>query len=293
MNKREFEQYLTAERRFSKHTIKAYLDDLSQFLSFLEEEYGISGMDDVDHRNIRNWVVHLVTENNLSSRSVNRKLSALKTYFKFLIREQIITSDPMAKVIAPKTEKRLPEFVDEKSMLQLESKEVFDDSLEGKRDRLVIELFYQTGMRRAEMINIDLKDIDLPGKSLVVTGKRNKQRIVPLSAHIIKVMRVYLSERNELFGDSGRLILTSKGKPAYPELIYRIVRSYLSMVTTITKKSPHVLRHTFATHMLNNGADLNTIKELLGHANLSATQVYTHNTFEKLKSIYNQAHPRA
>jgi integrase/recombinase XerC len=230
-----------------------------------------------------------------SSRSVHRKLTSLSTFCHYLIKEGEIDSNPVDRVLKPKLSKRVPSFVEEGKMDLLLDDFDFGDDFTGIRNRLVLDLLYQTGMRRSELIGLKIGSINREGNSLKVVGKRGKERIIPMGPEIMTALEKYLVMRSELMeGKAGeQLIVTEKGRVAYDKLIYRIVNNYLAMVTTLDKKSPHVIRHTFATHMLNRGADLNAIKELLGHANLSATQVYTHNTYKKLKSIYNQAHPRA
>jgi integrase/recombinase XerC len=232
--------------------------------------------------------------NGITARSVNRKLSALKSFYHYLVRENILESNPVKKVILPKTNKKLPVFVQEKNMDMLLDHINFGNDFEGIRNRLIIEMLYFTGMRVNELTGLRCSDLNLVDSSLKVLGKRNKERIIPLISEIVSTLDVYLAKRSELaVGTSDYLFLTAKGGKVYNRLAYRIVNQYLTLVTTLDKRSPHVLRHTFATHMLNKGADLNAIKEILGHANLSATEVYTHNTFEKLKKIYKQAHPRA
>jgi len=225
----------------------------------------------------------------VQSRSINRKISTLKSFFKYLEREELIDANPMLKVVGPKASKNLPLFVKENEIKLLLEEVTFDSGFIGKRDKLIIEIFYLTGMRLTELINIKLTDLDFHNKSIKVIGKRNKERIIPLSDSILTSIQSFIYE----FDLKEFLITNSKGNKVYSKLVYRVVRKYLSKITSINKKSPHILRHTFATHMLNNGADINAIKDLLGHSNLNATQVYTHNTVEKLKSIYKQAHPRA
>jgi integrase/recombinase XerC len=247
-----------------------------------------------DHLQIRRWTVHLM-ENGSSARTVNRKLSTLKTYCKFLLREDFISVNPMNRVLAPKSEKKLPSFVNERQMKHLLEEIGFDEGLTGMRNKLIIETFYNTGMRLSELINLKVSDVHVHEPSFKVLGKRNKERLIPMSSDFCREIEAYLQQREKEMGDlSGDyLFVTGSGTKMYPRLVYRIVHHYLSLVTTADKKSPHVLRHSFATHLLNEGADLNAIKELLGHANLSATEVYTHNSFEKLKTVYKQAHPRA
>lgn len=294
MHKEEFISYLSFEKRSSKNTVKSYEDDLTQFFLFLKEQYGIDEIESVDHLIIRSWIIQL-SENGISNRSINRKLSALKSFYKFLLKEGKIEKSPMNRVISPKVSKRLPEFVEKENMADLFSLDLFPKTFEGVRDNLILELFYFTGMRLSELVNIKISDIDYARTSLKVLGKRNKTRIIPLTNRICKLLQDYTLERNNIVAGNeiDELFLTTKGQKIYQKLVYRIVNSYLRQITTMDKKSPHVLRHTFATHMLNNGADLNAIKELLGHANLSATQIYTHNTIEKLTKVYKQAHPKA
>jgi len=287
----EFLKYLQAERRYARHTIKAYSNDLNQFHAFCQEN-DKEGMD-LHFRTIRSWVVYLM-DADYSPRTVHRKLTSLRTYCKYLIGLGELESNPMDKVLKPKLSKRMPAFVDEANMDRLLDEYDFGNDFTGVRNKLVIDLLYQTGMRRSELIGLKTGSVNLLGKSIKVKGKREKERIIPLIDEIVEAIEHYLVLRHQVAEDpEGSLVVTEKGMPAYDKLVYRIVNKYLAMVTTLDKKSPHVLRHTFATHMLNQGADLNAIKELLGHANLSATQVYTHNTYKKLKSIYNQAHPRA
>ncbi len=288
----EFLLYLKAEKRYARHTIKAYKNDLNQFHAFCQDR-DKEGMD-LHYKTIRYWVVSLM-DSDYSPRTVHRKLTSLRTYCKFLIRLGELESNPMDKVQKPKLNKRVPSFVDEANMDRLLDEFEFGDDFAGIRNRLVIDLLYQTGMRRSELIGLTTGSVSMEGNSVKVKGKRDKERIIPIGFGLMEALKSYMAIRMNVVGESDHefLLVTDTGNPAYDKLVYRIVNKYLSMVTTLDKKSPHVLRHTFATHMLNHGADLNAIKELLGHANLSATQVYTHNTFKKLKSIYNQAHPRA
>ena len=288
----DFLIYLQAEKRYASHTIKAYKNDLNQFHAFCQSN-DKEGMD-LYYKTIRSWVVFMMDSGN-SPRSVHRKLTALRTYCKYLISLGELDANPLDRVLKPKLNKRVPAFVEEVKMDQLLDDFDFGDDFEGVRNRLILDLLYQTGMRRSELIGLSTRSFNLSGRSLKVMGKREKERIIPISDGLIHSIEHYLSVREHVLKDplAETMFVTVKGSPVYDKMVYRIVNRYLSMVTTLDKKSPHVLRHTFATHMLNSGADLNAIKELLGHANLSATQVYTHNTFKKLKSIYNQAHPRA
>jgi integrase/recombinase XerC len=230
-----------------------------------------------------------------SAVSVHRKISSLRTYFRYNMRTGTMNINPAENIVLPKTRKRLPVFVEELSLDRLLDAYSFGEGYGGQRDRMIIEMLYTTGMRKAELIGIGLDDVDIEGRSVKVLGKRNKERIIPLLDSFTAKLEEYIATRKESFPDTGEkwLFLTDRGRKLYDKFVYNTVKRYLEMVTTIEKKSPHVLRHTFATHMLNHGADLNSVKEILGHANLSATQVYTHNTFEKLKKVYKQAHPRA
>jgi integrase/recombinase XerC len=285
----EFLKYLQFEKRYSHHTLVAYTTDLSQFIQFITVEYQITELSEINHSIIRSWIVSLM-EQKVTARSVNRKITTLKTYYKFLLRQQKVTQNPMLKVLSPKVSKRLPVFVEKEKMDALLDNTIVDDTFEGKRNKLIIELFYATGMRLSELINLKQTDVDMYASQLKVLGKRNKERIIPFSDALKHEIANYIEAKP--ISDTEYLFINKNGKKLYEKLVYRIVNSNLALITTANKKSPHVLRHTFATQMLNNGADLNAVKELLGHANLSATQVYTHNTVEKLKNIHKQAHPR-
>ena len=287
-----FIHYLQYEKRFSKHTITAYEGDLKQFFTFLEEQYDLKAIENIPHGVIRSWIVNLM-ELKITPRSVNRKISTLKTFYKYLLRQGLLKENPMLKIQAPKTSKRLPVFVEEDKMEHLLNNIPFKDDFEGKRDKLMLEMFYASGMRLSELIQLKLTDINLSSGTLKVLGKRNKERIIPIAQALRHQIEGYLSDRNQVTQKEERFFCSESGKGMYEKQVYRLVNKYLTLVSTIDKKSPHVLRHTFATHMLNNGADLNAIKEILGHASLSATQVYTHNTIEKIKHIYKQAHPKA
>ena len=291
-----FLAYMEHEKRCSPHTLRSYGVDLISFSRHLENIKSDSEEICMQPRLIRSWIVEML-DSGMGTRSVNRKISALKSYYKYLIRQGYIEANPMMKVLSPKSPKKLPGFVEKDGMNDLLTKVNFGDEFSGIRNKLIIDCLYQTGMRLSELTGLRDKDIDIYEMSLRVTGKRNKQRIIPITKGLKNSIEEYQKLRNEEFSLSGDkeqyFLLTDKGKKLYPKFVYRIVHSYLEMVTTIERKSPHILRHTFATHMLNSGADLNAIKELLGHANLAATQVYTHNTFEKLKKVYKQAHPRA
>ncbi|MCD4682665.1 MAG: tyrosine-type recombinase/integrase [Bacteroidales bacterium] len=290
-----FLRYIQFEKRYSSKTVIAYQNDLSQFKEFIIQEYSIQNIQSVTHQMIRSWIVSLASKS-ISSRTINRKISTLKSYYKFLQKEDIVHENPMVKIISPKMNKKIPEFIAKEKMDFLFDDVSFGTEFEGIRDRLIIELFYFTGMRLSELIELKHKDIDLNNQRLKVLGKRNKERIIPFSNALSSSISDYKQVRErevEQTDSTDYFFVTKKGKKIYEKLVYQVVNSYLGKVSTLRKKSPHVLRHTFATHMLNNGADLNAIKEILGHANLAATQIYTHNTVEKLKTIYKQAHPRA
>jgi integrase/recombinase XerC len=292
-----FIQYIQYEKRYSPHTVTSYRNDLLQFFTFINIEYGTEKPEEVTFQMVRSWLASLM-EKKLSPRSVNRKKTTLQTFFKFLIKENVITENPLNRVLSPKTSKRLPVYVEEAQMEHLFSPGEIDfgSGFRAVRDKMILEMFYATGMRLSELVNLKETDIDTGQMTIRVIGKRNKERIIPFGHNFKGLIENYKAERDNLsenFELCGSFFVTEKGKKIYQKLAYRVVNHYLSIITTIEKKSPHVLRHTFATHMLNKGADLNAIKEILGHANLSATQVYTHNTIEKLKTIYKQAHPKA
>ena len=288
----EFLKYLQAEKRYASHTIHAYRNDLNGFLAFCRER-GIESFE-LQEKTIRAWVVHLM-DTGYAARTVHRKLTSLRTFCKYLIRKGELDANPLDRVLKPRLNKRVPSFVDEDMMERLLAEYEFGEDFEGVRNRLIIDMLYQTGMRRSEMLGLEVRSVDLAAGSLRVLGKRSRERIIPLGPGLVQQIRKYIDLRSSLEGmeEQGALLVTLRGKPLYDKLVYRVVNRYLALVTTLEQRSPHLLRHTFATHMLNRGADLNAIKELLGHANLSATQIYTHTTFKKLKSIYNQAHPRA
>lgn len=293
MYRNKFLDHLKFEKRYSEHTIQAYETDLKQFQKYLEDDYEFSDIHEAKFAMVRSWTAYLI-EDGLSARSVNRKISTLKSFYKYLKRLGVIEINPMQKIVAPKMRKRLPEFVEEHRMDMLLNQVEFSDDYEGGRDKMILELLYATGMRVSELVNLKADDVNFQSNTLKVLGKRNKERLIPFSIELKSLIKNYLAirEREIKTKRAPFLLLTKDGEKLRREFVYRMTNSYLGMVTTANKKSPHVLRHTFATHMLNNGADLNSIKEILGHANLSATQVYTHNTIEKLKSIHNLAHPR-
>ena len=289
MFKDKFIQYISSEKRFSEHTIKSYSSDISQFQDFLSSEFDITNkVEEISFQLIRSWIAFLL-ESGINPRSVNRKISTLKTYFKFLLREGVLQENPMLKVISPKSKKRLPVFIEEDQIENLLNKVEFEEGFVGERNKLIIEMFYVTGIRLSELINIKITSIDFENSLVKVLGKRNKERLIPLSSNMLEELKNFIKKHQI----NHFLFTNLDGNKLYTKLVYRVVSKYIGKISSVNKKSPHILRHTFATHMLNNGADINAIKELLGHANLSATQVYTHNTIEKLKSVYKQAHPRA
>ena len=290
----KFLNYLTYEKRYSVHTVKSYKNDLDQFIEFCNHTNGSFDIGTIDSKLIRQWVVFLL-HNSYTGKSVNRKLSTLRVFFRYMQNQTIVKDNPVLGVASPKIEKRLPVFVDEQSMTTLLEEVDFGNNFESERNIVIIELLYSTGIRLAELKGLKDDSFDRKGFTIKVTGKRNKERIIPYNKSLEAKIAGYLKTRSEMFGTdrTNNFFITVKGNPIYDKLVYRTVNHYLGLVSSIQKKSPHVLRHTFATHMLNNGADLNAIKELLGHANLSATQIYTHTQFNKLKDIYNHAHPRA
>lgn len=288
----QFCDYIQHQKRYSRHTVIAYKNDLEQFTQYARQSFVVNEWTEVNTAIIRSWIVSLIEEGNTST-TINRKISSLKSIYKYMIKNGLMATNPLLKVVVPKTSKRLPVFVNEKEMTQLFTQVEFSNNFEGIRDRLIIELFYNCGIRLSELIHLSISDVDTYELTVKVMGKRNKERIIPITNTFKKNYTTYIEAREKTNPTTNYLFLTKNGKNIYEKLVYRIVNNYLSIVTTATKKSPHILRHTFATHMLNRGAELNTIKEILGHASLSATQVYTHNTIEKLKTIYKQAHPRA
>jgi len=291
---RSFLEYLQFQERYSRHTIISYQNDLSAFADFIESSFGETELRQINSSIVRSWLASL-KQGKMESKSINRKISALKSFFKFQIREGNVEASPMVTIVSPKNKKRLPQFVDEKDVNVLFNNVEFPDTWEGKTDRLVLLLFYNTGMRQAELVSLKERQVDKSNRVIKVLGKGKKERVIPLSLELMNLLLGYISDKRVVFAkfDEEHVLVNLKGKKLYPRYVYTRVKQYLSMVTTIDKKSPHVLRHTFATHLLNNGAELNAVKELLGHSSLAATQVYTHNTIEKLKDVYKKAHPKA
>jgi integrase/recombinase XerC len=289
-----FLQHIRYEKRLSHHTLVAYENDLLQFTAFLAEQHIGTQPRDADHRQVRSWIVQMV-ESGLNKSTVNRKIATLRAFYGYLIRRQHIRTDPMQKVVALKQSTHLPTFVEEKPMETLLDDIDFPDDFIGLRDKLVLELLYGTGIRLSELLGLKPTDINRFDRTITVLGKRNKHRIIPMTPLLFALIEQYEAQKMLFFdgkADTKTLIVSDKGVAAYPVLIQRLVNKYLALVTTLEKRSPHVLRHTFATHLLNRGADLNAIKDLLGHSSLAATQIYTHTSLEQLKRTYDQAHPK-
>lgn len=288
-----FLEYLLLERNYSEKTIVAYGTDLREFEGYFKKENAELEFTTVDASVVRNWVMNLMDEGRTET-SVNRKLSSLRSFYRFLLRKKLITVDPMLKVTGPKKKKPLPSFVREKDMNRLLDELAFDEGFEGQRDRTILEVFYATGMRLSELIGLDDGNVDFSARLIKVTGKRNKQRLIPFGNELAEDLRVYIKVRDEaLPGGAEAFFVRKDGKRMYPMQVYRLVKRNLSKVVALKKRSPHVLRHTFATAMLNDNAELRAVQELLGHESLATTEVYTHTTFEELKKVYELAHPRA
>ncbi len=289
-----FKEYLIHEKNYSSHTVTSYMNDLSDFGSFIKASYGIAP-EKANSKQIRRWI-SILSERNLASSSINRKIASVKSFYKFLLKTGTIKKNPLASVSGMKSPKKIPLPYSTAEMDMLLNEDLYEDDFTGLRDRLMIHLFYTTGIRRAELINIKREGIDFAKKELKVLGKRNKERIIPLLSSSLNLIKEYEKAKNDFFENkpvSEYLFVTKKGKKIYDMLVYRVINSYIGKVSIKQKKSPHMLRHTFATHLLNKGADLNSIKELLGHSSLAATQIYTHAGISELKKIYKQAHPRS
>lgn len=290
-----FLDYLKFEKRYSQHTVISYQNDLTSFFDFIEVEFAVTEMAAIAPTFVRSWLAQL-KEGGMESKSINRKISALKSFFKYQLKKGVLQTSPMTTIISPKIKKRLPQFVEEKDTSTLFTYVEFPDSWEGNTHKLLLGIFYNTGMRQAELVNLKESQIDSGNGSIKVLGKGNKERVLPVSNELMRSIQQYIAEKRKVFEnfDSEFVLINNKGKKLYPKYVYNVVNKYLGQSgTTIDKKSPHILRHTFATHLMNNGADLNAVKELLGHSSLAATQVYTHNTIEKLKDVYKKAHPKA
>ncbi len=289
-----FSDYLRFEKRYSPHTIRAYTDDLCVFFTFIDNTYGQLQLKEITGTMVRSWLASIKEEKS-GARTINRKISSMKSFFKYQLKLGEIISSPMGQVISPKLNKRLPNFIKENETETIFKHLEFGTDWKGQTNKLILKLLYQTGMRLSELINLKSTAVDFHKMQLKVLGKGNKERILPINADVAVEIRNYESEKKKAFNnfESTFLLLTPAGKKLYAGYVYQVVKWHLSQATTIQKKSPHVLRHTFATHMMNNGADLNAVKDLLGHASLAATQVYTHNTIEKLKNVHKKSHPKA
>ena len=288
-----FINFLTYEKRLSSHTICAYQTDLNQLFSYLQANFQITELSHATSKLLRSWIMELAKQG-LNNRSINRKIASLKAFYGFLYKKEYIPSDITTQLKGLKVKKGLPIFLREQELLHLLDEHPFTDDFEGWRARLILELLYSTGIRLQELINLQDRDINFYDRTIRVLGKRNKERILPLPKHILPIIEGYLQQRNTIMANApAHFFVTANNKPCYPMLIYKLVKEYLASYTQADRHSPHILRHTFATHLLNRGADLQAIKELLGHTSLAATQVYTHNSMEKLKEIFLQAHPRA
>lgn len=289
-----FLEYLQFEKRYSQHTIISYRNDLEQFQSFLASQYDAPALATVSSGFIRSWLAEMRGDE-MTPKSLNRKISTLRSFFKYLLKIGEVQQSPMSTITAPKVGKRLPAFVSEKDMHTLQHDVAFDSSWQGRTDKLLLNLFYATGMRLSELINLKESQLDHSNSQVKVLGKGNKERIIPVSKQLMNDLISYAYDKKQLDCKALaiNLFINEKGRSLYPKYVYNVVKSNLALVTTIQKKSPHILRHTFATHLTNNGADLNAVKELLGHSSLAATQIYTHNTIDKLKDIYKKAHPKA
>jgi integrase/recombinase XerC len=287
-----FLEYISLEKKYSPHTIKAYEDDIKSFQFFCVTNYSDDNLIDINYSQIRSWIVYLV-DHDISNRTVNRKISSLKAFYKFLLKSKQINEDPLVKHKALKVGKRVQVPFSQDEMREVIESLSTETDFRSLRDRLIVELFYSTGMRRSELINLTLSDVDLEKQTVKVLGKRNKERFIPLLKSIQQTFKIYLIERNKFAASVRNLFVTEKGKKIYGTLVYRIINSYFSAVSSKVKKSPHVIRHSFATHLLNEGADLNSVKELLGHSSLASTQVYVNSSLNELKKVYNRAHPRS
>ena len=289
-----FLDYLKFQKRYSPHTITSYQNDLTGFFDFTELTFGKTELPEIKPAFVRTWLANL-KEQGMESKSINRKISSLKSFFKYQLKEQAVKVSPMTTIISPKLNKRLPQFVEKEDIDTLFNYVEFPDDWQGKTDRILLQLFYNTGIRQAELVALKESQVDGSKKVIKVLGKGNKERIIPVSELLETLLKNYMADKRRNFEkfDADVLLVNVKGKKLYPKYVYNVVNKYLSKITTISKKSPHVLRHTFATHLMNNGADLNAVKELLGHSSLAATQIYTHNSIEKLKDIHKKAHPKA
>lgn len=289
-----FIDYIKFEKRFSQHTVIAYKKDIEQFFDYLEKEYEEPPIKDIKTTFIKTWLATLGRDEKMNTKTINRKISTLKAFFKYQLKIGQLEATPMNTIVSPKISKRLPSYIEQKEAETLFKHVEFSVGFEGQTQRLILALLYATGMRLSELVNLKHTQVDLGQQVLKVLGKGNKERIIPIGSDIVTALHDYLLLKSALpDADNSFLLVNAKGKKLYPKYVYLTVKKYLALVTTIQKKSPHVLRHTFATHLTNEGADINAVKELLGHSSLAATQVYTHNTIERLKDVYKKAHPKA
>ncbi len=287
-----FIEYLSFEKKYSPHTTRAYQDDLNSFQTFCNTTFEGQQLSDVNYSQIRSWIVEMVNQK-VSNRTINRKISSLKTFYKFLVKTKQLKETPLLGHQALKVSKRVQVPFSEKEINEVINNLTSNDDFESVRNKLIVELLYSTGMRRAELIEVEMHAINFSNSTLKVLGKRNKERYIPLLNSVQQTLKIYLGKRKEIVSNNEKLFITKKGNKIYPNLVYRIINEYFSCVSSKVKKSPHVIRHSFATHLLNEGADLNSVKELLGHSSLASTQIYTHSSLNELKKVYNQAHPRS
>ena len=291
---REFLNYLTFQKRYSRHTIISYENDLTGFFDFVAVQYNSLSLAEISPSVVRSWLASL-KEDKITSKTINRKISTLKSFFKYQLKMSKVAVNPVSAIVSLKISRRLPSFVEQKDIQTLFNYIEFPDTWEGKTNRLLLMIFYQTGIRLSELINIKESHIDKSKGTIKVLGKGNKERIIPVNNLLLNELDIYISKKDFLTDKSQKdfLLINKKGKKLYPKYVYNVVKKYLGNVSTNERKSPHVLRHTFATHLTGNGADINAIKELLGHASLASTQIYTHNSIEKLKEVHKQAHPKS
>ena len=294
IHQQNFFEFLQFQKRYSKHTLISYKNDLASFFTFLQLQYPDTTITEIKAVYVRSWMADL-KDNEMSARSLNRKISSLRSFFKYLLKNEIVKSNPVTGITSPKMPKRLPQFINEIDTDKLFNEIEFPEGFKGLTEKFLMQVLYFTGIRKAELIAIKEKDLDQMNSQIKVWGKGNKERIIPIGNFLISDLLYYIEQKKKLglCNEADNLFVSEKGAPLDPKQVYNIAKKYLSKVTTIDKKSPHILRHTFATHLMNNGAELNAVKELLGHASLAATQIYTHNSIEKLKDVYKKAHPKA
>ncbi len=288
-----FSDHLKFEKRYSAHTVRSYHDDLTQFNDYLETQFGGMKLRDIAAPVVRSWLASM-KQHKMTARTITRKISTLKSFYKFMMRSGVVAKSPMTGIVSPKLAKKLPSYVEEKQLKTLFRDVEFEDDWNGYTAKVAIRMLYQLGIRLSELVNCREAQVDHANRQVKILGKGNKERIIPVGKELLKLLKDYAGKKRQVFEQPEKtyLLVTGKGKKLYPKYIYRLTHDYLELVTTIEKKSPHVLRHSFATHLMNNGAELNAVKDLLGHASLAATQVYTHNTIEKLRNVHKRAHPR-